>query len=183
MNHEIFTKLTTGDFNARLFSFMRQVGLDRIIVNYSGGGDSGGMDSMSFVPAIDEKIESAIQESLEEDLCNPIYSRHGSFADGGGYSVHGHVIWDAKQDKVWLEGVDHHYEYDEDGEESDERDEEWHEPICDEPDYNSKEKDYFFVCFYAEHVLKSKLPEEFHNRILLEATNGDEAAEKYIKCL
>jgi hypothetical protein len=184
MNKELFDKLTKGNFYTRLFNYMNEVGLNRIIVQYSGGGDSGGMDEMAFLPALkNESIENSIKSELEDELSQPIYNRHGGFADGGGYSVNGSVIWDAQKKQVWIEGVDHYYEYGEDGDESGSSDEEWHESVYSQEDDEKiyDERDYLFAYLYSKDVLNAKLPEEFHNMILLEATSGDESAKRYIK--
>ena len=97
MDKTLFADLSTGCFEKRFLAYMNAVGLERLTINYSGGGDSGGMDHMEFHPAIDSKVESGIQSDLEEDLCNPIYNRHGSFADGGGYYVDGEVTYRSKE--------------------------------------------------------------------------------------
>jgi hypothetical protein len=44
------------------------------------------------------------------------------------------------------------------------------------------QENYEFAVLYSI-VKGKKLPEEYHNRMLAAATNGDEDAEKYIKSL
>lgn len=184
MDTKLFDSLTLGSFERRLFAYMKVVGLDRITVHYSGGGDSGGMDYMSFHPSTkNDALENGIKEDLEDALCNPIYSRHGSFADGGGYNVDGEVVWDALNGKVSIEGTDHHYEYDEEGETTEESDDGFEETLYDSSDDKGHggERDYELVFMFARDYFKNRLPEEFHNRLLIEATNGDDYATQYVK--
>ena len=187
MDTKLFDSLSLGSFESRLFAYMKVVGLDKITVHYSGGGDSGGMDYMSFQPSTkNDDLENSIKENLEEPLTSPIYSRHGSFADGGGYNVDGEVIWDAKNGRVSIEGTDHYYECsdDEDSEETkEERDEGFDETLYDSSDDKGRggEREYELVFMFAKDYFKKKLPEEFHNRLLIEATNGDEYATQYVK--
>ena len=65
MDKTLFADLSTGCFEKRFLAYMNAVGLERLTINYSGGGDSGGMDHMEFHPAIDSKVESGIQSDLE----------------------------------------------------------------------------------------------------------------------
>lgn len=190
MNDELFDNLTKGHFYKRLFAFMKEVGLQKIDVNYSGGGDSGGMDNMDFYPAVNRKIEDAITEELEEDLCNPIYNRHGGFADGGGYYVNGTVSYRADKNEVWISGTDHitEYNYDADSENEDDyeeesRDEDWEECLYNSDRFESKEEvDFQFIYYYSKYVIGGKLPEVYHNRLLAEAsTTEDEYAIRYVK--
>jgi hypothetical protein len=186
MSPEVFEKITKGYFCDRLFAYMELVGLDTIRVNYSGGGDSGGVDNMEFLPeTVDSSICKSIREDCEEELTQPIYSRHGGFADGGGYSVSGVVVYDAVEKRVSISGADHFYEYDEEGEEENSHEEEWIEDVYEQTEQWTEggyEPEYDLAYLYAKHVLKSQLPEEYHNRILLEAaTSKTPVAVKYIK--
>lgn len=189
MNTKLFNDLSTGSFEQRLFSYMDAVGLSRIELEYSGGGDSGGVDRMNFFPAVAADVEKTLQEQLEEALSNPIYNRHGSFADGGGYHVNGVVLYDAKNRLINISGTDHNTSYsyneqDNDYEEGETSEEEWEETLFFPKDFDKKRsgRDFTFVYLYARDFLKSKLPEEFHNRMLTEAaTNNDEDAVNYVK--
>lgn len=188
MNTKLFNDLSTGSFEQRLFSYMDAVGLSRIELEYSGGGDSGGVDHMTFVPAV-ASVENSFSEQLEEALSSPIYNRHGGFADGGGYHVNGVVLYDAKNKLINISGTDHHttYSYNEqdgDYDEGETSEEDWEESLFTKKDFDKKRfgKDLIFVYLYARDFLKSKLPEEFHNRMLTEAaTNNDEDAVNYVK--
>lgn len=180
MNQNLFDKLSTGNFYDRLFAYMSAVGIQRINVNYSGGGDSGGVDNIEAIPEVSKSISSGITEVCEEDLANPIYNRHGSFADCGGFSVDGEVNYDAVNKVVMIQGTDHNWG-DEEGDEG--QYDEWEETIYNqEEDYIvSDEKDYLFVYLYAKDYLKSRLSEEFHNRMLIEACEQDQYATRYIE--
>jgi hypothetical protein len=108
MEQTLFTELTVGCYEERLFAFMKSLGLKKIDVIYSGGGDSGGMDNMEFHPnVLSKEQEQSLKEKLEDELSGPIYSRHGSFADGGGYYVHGLVRYDVENHTVTIMGTDH----------------------------------------------------------------------------
>lgn len=188
MDTKLFNDLSTGSFEQRLFSYMDAVGLSRIELEYSGGGDSGGVDHMTFVPAV-ASVENSFSEQLEEELSSPIYNRHGGFADGGGYHVNGVVLYDAKNKLINISGTDHHTTYsyneqDDDYDEGETSEEEWEEILFTKKDFDKKRfgKDLIFVYLYARDFLKSRLPEEFHNRMLTEAaTNNDEDAVNYVK--
>lgn len=188
MDNKLFTDLTTGSFVQRLFAYMNAVGLKRINIEYSGGGDSGGMDHMSFHPAVKDAITNGIENSIEEELCNPIYNRHGSFADGGGYYVNGEVTYNATSRTVYISGTDHNTEYSNYDEETGDSDEETTEECWEECVYSDnnahvcKEVDYLFAYLYARDFLEGKLPEEFHNKLLVEASlDRDEHAVEYVK--
>jgi hypothetical protein len=191
MTNELFDKLTSGAFYDRFLNFMDAAGLEQVRVEYSGGGDSGGPDGIEFSPYKNKKLCEDIRSSFEEELSEPIYQRHGSFADGGGYSVNGEVIWDSTNKTVHMEGTDHHYSYEDCDEENEdcepeETDSDWEETIFtkDENTRNSGDKDYSLVCLYAKHFMNGKLPEEHHNRILAAAAvEGDESAKEYINNL
>lgn len=193
MDKNLFDNLITGSFYERLFSYMEAVGLKEIKIIYSGGGDSGGMDAMEFQPEMKSDVANGIRENLEDDLCGPIYSRHGSFADGGGFYVNGEVSYRADNKQVWISGTDHtttyEGEYNEETgeyENEEESEDEWEELIYDhkEDRANTKEEDCLFAYMYAKDFLKGKLPEELHNKMLtLASTNNDEYAVKYIKNL
>lgn len=188
MNNELFKDMTVGRFEERLFAFMKAAGLKNIEILYSGGGDSGGMEDHNFHPtSLGREVENNLVDELEEWLTSPIYSRHGSFADGGGYSVNGMVSYNAESKTVILSGTDHYYEYsddeDGDGDIENEHDEEWEEVIYNSQDHKrSSEEDYLFAHLYSKYISKEKLPEEFHNRMLAAAvTEDDEHAKQYVK--
>lgn len=189
MDTKLFDSLTRGCFEERFFAYMKAVGLNLVTVVYSGGGDSGGMDYVEFDPAVNDKIKDGIKNDLEEQLCNPIYSRHGSFADGGGYYVNGQVVYDSNTHTVNISGTDHitTYTYAEglEDEEADEetREEDWEECVYSKPSkgFSDKSIDCLFAYLYARDFLDNKLPEDLHNKMIAEASiNEDEHAIKYM---
>lgn len=193
MDSKLFDSLTAGDFYTRFFAFCRSFGVERVNVEYSGGGDSGGTDNVEIVfnkdvkknltKELKDSIKSYIREDLEEELSNPIYSRHGSFADGGGYSVNGTVVYDATNNRAWIEGTDHYYEYNEDGdEETDSNDKEWDEMLFEGEEDSVKydnERDYTFAFAYCK-IKKEQLPAVEHNKMSAAAIAGDECAKEYM---
>jgi len=188
MNKTDFDSITIGNWNQRFLNFLKIIGVERVTLNYSGGGDSGGVDSIEFRPTkVHDEIKTCIEE-LEESLSNPIYNRHGGFADGGGYHVDGQVDYDSLKNTVIISGSDHNTTYsynekDEDYEENENWVEEWEEVIFDAAN-ESKTRynpDFEFAYYYAD-LNKQKFSEEIHNRILAEAaTKDDEWAKKYIE--
>lgn len=190
MDHQTFDSLITGCFEHRLFAYMNLVGISKIEVEYSGGGDSGGMDSINFYPSeinseINKNVTEGIRGDLEEQLSSAIYSRHGGFADGGGYYVNGSVLYDSDNKVVVISGTDHITEYGdekEDGDyEEDTREEDWEETLFDANVKKSKEIDCQFAYMFARDVLGGQFDEEFHNKLITYAAiNKDEFAEEYV---
>jgi hypothetical protein len=188
MDNKFFDSITTGNFHQRFFSFCESLGVVRVNVEYSGGGDSGGVDRIDLVfkdKKSDRKaIRNFFREELEEDLGNPIWNRHGSFADGGGYSVSGSVVYSIADKKAWIEGTDHFYEYTEDGDEENSTDEEWDEMIYDHSDeddnYEAEDREYDFISYYAQ-LTDKPLSEVHHNHLVAAAIAGDEKAKEYME--
>lgn len=182
---KIFSELSVGNERLRILRFMDVLGLDTIRVNYSGGGDSGSVDDIEFLPdgLCSRNLYQFITTRFEETLSQPVWDMHGSFADGGGYSVSGTVIWDAKQKEVSIQGTHHYYEYGEDGEETDSNDEDFGETCFDFDDEDpvDGEPSYDILCAYAKFVLKDKFPGEYHNRMLAAAMEKDQGAIEYVK--
>jgi hypothetical protein len=182
MDSKLFDSLTAGDFYTRFFAFCRSFGVERVNVEYSGGGDSGGPDGIGIHPENQSKIAKYIREELEEELSNPIYNRHGSFADGGGYSVNGNVVYDVTNNQAWIEGTDHNYSYDDEGEETDSSDEEWEETLFSAEDSVIYDRDYTFAFAYCK-IKNEKLPTVEHNKMAAAAIVGDETAKEYMAWL
>lgn len=196
MNNEIYNDLVVGDFHDRLFAFMKICGIESIDVNYSGGGDSGGVDHIEIYfdnknkLSLSErsKLQKEIIDKFEEELAQPIWDRHGGFADGGGFSVDGIVTYSANAKCVRISGTDNYYGdecYDEEGNETEEapKTEDWEENVLIKEEVDKNDSGYDFLCFYATNVLKAPLPEEFHNRVLIAAVDGDVGAKEYIQGL
>lgn len=196
MNNESFKKITTGDFHDRLFAFMGELGIEKIILSYSGGGDSGSVDNVDLSFSKNNKMSlndrniltKNISDTFEEELAQPIWDKHGSFADGGGYSVDGSVTYNVQDKSVILSGTDHYWgesiedNEDEDNYEETERSEDWEDVILVKEEVE-KTEGYDFALFYATHILKDKLPEELHNRVLIAAVDGDLQAKEYVQGL
>lgn len=182
---KIFSDLSVGDEKLRVLRFMDVLGLDTIRVNYSGGGDSGSVDDIEFLPdgAVARNVYEFITNRFDELLSQPIWDKHGSFADGGGYSVSGTVVWDAKEKAVTIRGTDHYYEYDDEGDETNSEDVDWEEGCFDwedgDPDRSDPSFDMLYA--YAKFVLKDKFPGEYHNRMLAAAMEKDQGAVEYVK--
>ncbi len=184
----VFAKLSVSDERLRILNLMELIGFDTLRVNYSGGGDSGSVDDFEFLPTPKAKTQKEaakfIETRFDETLSQPIWDKHGSFADGGGYSVNGTVTWDAKGKTVDITGVDHYYEYDDDGDETSSNDDDWGEGVCEfDEDDQTPCDDYSYDCLtaYAKYVLKGKFPDEYHNRMIAGAIQGDSQAKEYVK--
>lgn len=126
---EICSKLSSDiSFDSRFCHFMRLVGIEKVNVGYSGGGDSGAVESIEVhAPTMDATVKSNLEQELmekEDDLGHWVWERHGSFADGGGYYVNGKVVYsvgtEEKEDQVWIEGSDYETEYEDYNEETEE---------------------------------------------------------------
>lgn len=193
MTNEQFDSMTLGRWYLRFFGFCKALGISRVNVEYSGGGDSGGTDHIEFVPKdpdskISSKITSFIREELEEQLSNPIYDRHGSFADGGGYNVSGRVVYDAEGNRAWIEGTDHYYEYNEteDGEEeeAEETNEDFDEMLYEfeEGEGFPEDREFDLLVAYAK-LNNENLPVFIQNYITAAAIAGDENAKEYMEWL
>jgi len=183
---KIFTELSVGDERIRVLRFMDVLGLSSIRVNYSGGGDSGSVDDIEFHPqdAVGRNLYEFITNRFEEILSQPVWDVHGSFADGGGYSVNGTVVWDASTKEVNLYGTHHYYEYDDEGEETDSNDEDFEEACFSWEDGDPERSEgpcFDMIYAYAKFVLKDKFPGEYHNRILAAAMEKDAGAIEYVK--
>ena len=184
MNKDLFDKLTFGNEYSRILSLMESVGIDKIEIEYSGGGDSGGTDGYNAFPAKTKELE-ALYNDFEDVLIEPMWSKHGSFADDGTYSVNGLIVWDVKNKFVYIEGTDTNYSYHSSGEDSDEEEEvseeTWHDSIFEEgANKSNKDRNFSILVHYVENISKEKLPPEQHNFVLLSAIAGDEDAKEYI---
>lgn len=184
-------EMTKGTFENRFFNFMREMKIDTVMLHYSGGGDNGGIDKFESLYSKDCKlserekkvVNNKISENFEEELGRPMYTRHGSFADGGGFNVNGTVTWDATSNTVMIGGTEHFHEYDDDGEEENHSSSDWEDVVYEHEVAgwpNPKITSYDVLCFYANNFLRVNLPEEINNRILMAAAHGDEYAKEFI---
>ena len=196
--------LATGCYEKRLFAFMRATGIGMITLKYSGGGDSGCVDSRTVCNAEGKCI--AIPEWIyeEEDLEKPIWDKHGSFADGGGFFVSGAVEWNAINGTVEMSGTEYTDVYPEVDSEDEEAQElaydseheqetlEWCDELYDSEDRWGEGKvssiiseeqgfDVHFLLLYAKCV--QPLPKEMHLRVVAEAICKPKSVEliEYMK--
>ena len=187
LTHQLFEKMTKGQFESRFLAFMEACELSEVHAQYSGGGDSGGLDRVRCYGndhnGSIQRLESTLSSygnKAHDQISDPIYNKFGSFADGGGYPVDGAIVY--KDTMVLLEGTHHYYECDEDGEETENRDEEFSEELWSTDPFVCRDpEDFVLVNLYATEYLQSKLPEEFHNRMItVAALNSDQSAVEYL---
>ena len=198
--------LATGCYEKRLFAFMRATGIGTITLEYSGGGDSGCIDSRTVCNAEGKCIASPEWIHKEEHLEKPIWDKHGSFADGGGFFVSGAVEWNAINGTVEMSGTDYNDVYPEVDSEDEEAQElaydseheqeasEWCDELYDSEDRFREGKvssiiseeqgfDVHFLLLYAKCV--QPLPKEMHLRVVAEAICNPKSVEliEYMKLL
>ena len=205
---EVCAKLSSGSFESRFLYFMRLSGIEKVEVEYSGGGDSGSIEN---VVVHSKNMNEETRTTLESDFLNDrydseighyIWEKHGSFADGGGYHVSGKVVYSVgeteTEDSIDLVGTDYTTEYGEWNEEiedydsEEESEEDWEEHCWSREEgevytglgsmwgSNKRKNDLSLLIRYAT-AKYDEVPEEIHNVILTSATMGDDAGKEYIK--
>jgi len=102
---------------------LRELGVALCVMTYEGGGDQGGPDKYVLTYA-DGRVEEStdypgfgLPAGLADLIYSPIGAKHGSWADGGGYSASGVVIYDVLGEKaIWkeVEELTNHYEHESD---------------------------------------------------------------------
>lgn len=111
-------KQTSFSNRDEVFTELNRRGIVRVEVEFSGGGDEGGVDKITVYPSESElepnypqydyqKRRYKTPMSLEQMLCWPVESQYGGFGFEG--SVHGKVIWDVPSRSVRLEGEQTQY--------------------------------------------------------------------------
>ena len=172
----LYNQLSYGCYERRLFAYMAASGIGKITVSYSGGGDSGCVDEIWVYDGDGKMIDGCNPEWIdsEENLSEPIWDKHGSFADGGGYFVSGSVKWDAINRTVELSGVD--YTDVDDGEDSDEDgdreqiEESWSDMLYEnDEECSDSERNVFDCHFLLLHCKGKPMPKALHTRLLAEA--------------
>lgn len=91
-----------------LFAELRRQGVAKVQVEFSGGGDEGGVDVILLLDSegkIIRKLEEYYDKphpdsDLSQSLAAPVYSRYGGFA--GDFSVRGTVEWDVADGMVTM---------------------------------------------------------------------------------
>lgn len=105
----------------QVFDTLERLGVARVCVEYSGGHDEGGVDSISCLNSAGEKLEIGLPEWVVETswnddkqsyeakelseteqlyiaLCEPVCLRWGGFA--GEFHVHGRLTWDVESREI-----------------------------------------------------------------------------------
>ena len=119
--------------NGEVFERLRERGAARAVVEFSGGNDAGGADSVVLYDSAGETIgevndgppgsrwdpelgrfvevpitpDQRLAVGLAEALEGPVYEEYGSFA--GDFSVGGRVTWDAEKGTVTVSGEESEY--------------------------------------------------------------------------
>jgi hypothetical protein len=84
-------------FKNRIVPMLRELGVRKLTVNYSGSGDEGSVDGIDVEPeglAIPDELEEEISDLTDEFL----YSEHGSWGDGDGAT--GTIVIDTVEGKI-----------------------------------------------------------------------------------
>jgi hypothetical protein len=104
----------TGMTRPEVFAELASRGADRAVVEFSGGNDEGGPDSItlykgesgvgglsaSAYAGADSTAEERADAELVASLSQPIYDAYGGF--DGDFDVNGEVIWDAEEKTVQM---------------------------------------------------------------------------------
>lgn len=105
------TSKVKGMTRPEVFAALLSRGASRAVVEFSGGNDEGGPDSITLLDGEEEiaKLQAwwsdgdTVTEAgaeLADALCDPIFEEHGTFA--GDFDVTGEVIWDAETHTVQM---------------------------------------------------------------------------------
>lgn len=98
------------DTRQKVWDIMADMGAIKASVNFSGGHDEGGVDSITITlgDGSHRHLSEWPKENDEKDAllvkyaCEPVYEQWYGFA--GEFSVHGTVVWDAATQKVHMSG-------------------------------------------------------------------------------
>jgi hypothetical protein len=74
----------------KVFAWMKENGIERICLGFSGGNDEGGVDAAFLITEDGEDVDIDV-DKLSDFLTSPIFSRYGSFA--GDFYVDGTLTW------------------------------------------------------------------------------------------
>jgi hypothetical protein len=88
----------------QVFEELKKLGVAQAVIAFSGGGDSGGCESITLLNAEGKDVAHELEEDegLGEALCKPIYDRYYSFA--GEFYVDGRLTWTVEGSKVEITG-------------------------------------------------------------------------------
>jgi hypothetical protein len=103
----------TGMTRPEVFAELASRGADRAVVEFSGGNDEGGPDSITLyggeAPVCtlsvwpyerDATSEKKADARLADALSDPVFEAYGTFA--GDFDVTGEVIWDVEEKTVQM---------------------------------------------------------------------------------
>jgi hypothetical protein len=99
---------------AGVFEALERLGADRAVVEFTGGNDEGGPDSITLYnaqnnagelsPLAYASIESTAAQRAEAELVaflgQPIYDQYGGF--DGDFDVYGELVWDVRAKTVQM---------------------------------------------------------------------------------
>jgi hypothetical protein len=96
----------------KAFALLGERGASRAIVEFSGGCDEGGADTITLYDSGGEQIaslhpyscENPAESKLVELLCAPVDEQYGTFS--GDFEVYGTVTWDVDGEKCVLGGTE-----------------------------------------------------------------------------
>ena len=90
------------------FAALRQRGVAKAVVSFSGGNDEGGVNDITLLDASGETLQHDLPTytygkegedvALSEALGEPVYDQYGSFS--GEFDVDGEVIWGVETREV-----------------------------------------------------------------------------------
>jgi len=102
-----------GMTKAEVFAELASRGADRTVVEFSGGNDEGGPDSITLYRGEallctlsvwpcerDATSETKADARLADALSDPVFEAYGTFA--GDFDVTGEVIWDVEEKAIQM---------------------------------------------------------------------------------
>ncbi len=119
---------------SEVWNELKKRGVVKVVVEFSGGGDEGGVDDTTLFAA-DGKVygklgpyfpnkkwdgtknewillkQPTVDEALSEALSEPVYDKYSSFA--GEFHVNGTVVWDVETLVVKMSGNESYEQWDE----------------------------------------------------------------------
>lgn len=103
---------TTDVTRAGVFAELASRGADRAVVQFSGGNDEGGPDSITLYkgeaemrtlltwPCEEDAASTKADVRLADALSDPVFEEYGTFA--GDFDVTGEVIWEVGEKTVQM---------------------------------------------------------------------------------
>ena len=105
------------------FKYLKSINVRKVIIDFSGGGDEGGVDQITLYEKGGERninewtnnktwnntkkcweliTPPSIEHELSVCLCKPIYDKYNGFA--GNFYVSGQLTWNVKDKSVKISG-------------------------------------------------------------------------------